>query len=182
MLKEMLQGMLLAILVVLLVVVHGNAATSTKLQNARTISLTGGATGTATSFDGSKNVSIPVTGLDMSKANAGVLPTTRGGTGQSALQKQTVTLAKSGKITFRKFGKVVYAIGVITTSSSMISSNAATLPSWAKPSDKNILSARDDTGNIVLLKVIPETDKCSITTMPDESPTERSAFLTYIVD
>ncbi len=118
----------------------------------------------------------------MSKANAGVLPTTRGGTGQSALQKQTVTLAKSGKITFRKFGKVVYAIGVITTSSSMISSNAATLPSWAKPSDKNILSARDDTGNIVLLKVIPETDKCSITTMPDESPTERSAFLTYIVD
>lgn len=39
----------------------GNAATATKLQNARTIGLTTGATGTATSFNGSANISIPVT-------------------------------------------------------------------------------------------------------------------------
>lgn len=47
--------------------VSGNAGTATKLQTARTISVSGGATGTATSFDGSKNISIPITALDASK-------------------------------------------------------------------------------------------------------------------
>lgn len=39
----------------------GNAATATKLQTARTISLGTGATGTATSFNGDSNITIPVT-------------------------------------------------------------------------------------------------------------------------
>lgn len=39
----------------------GNSATATKLQTARTISLGTGATGTATSFDGTGNITIPVT-------------------------------------------------------------------------------------------------------------------------
>lgn len=43
--------------------VSGNAGTATKLQTARTIALGTGATGTATSFDGSKNITIPVTGV-----------------------------------------------------------------------------------------------------------------------
>lgn len=117
----------------------------------------------------------------MSKANAGTLPINRGGTGQTAVQKQTVTLSKNGKVTFRKFGKVIYAIGTITTSSSMISSNNATLPSWAKPSDNNILGARDD-ADIALMKVIPETNLTSITSLPDSNPGQRTVFLTYIVD
>ena len=37
------------------------------LETARTFALTGGATGTATSFDGSGNVAIPVTSLDATK-------------------------------------------------------------------------------------------------------------------
>lgn len=41
--------------------VSGNAGTATKLQTARTIGLGTGATGTATSFDGSTNITIPVT-------------------------------------------------------------------------------------------------------------------------
>ena len=45
----------------------GNAGTATKLATAHTIALSGGATGTATSFDGSANISIPVTSLDASK-------------------------------------------------------------------------------------------------------------------
>lgn len=45
----------------------GNAASATKLQTARTIALSGGATGTATSFNGTANVAIPVTSLDASK-------------------------------------------------------------------------------------------------------------------
>ena len=63
--------------------VTGNAGTATKLQTARTIAISGGATGTATSFDGSANISIPVTALDVSKATAGTLSTARGGTGRT---------------------------------------------------------------------------------------------------
>ena len=41
----------------------GNSATATKLQTARTIGLGTGATGTATSFNGSANITIPVTDI-----------------------------------------------------------------------------------------------------------------------
>lgn len=41
--------------------VVGNASTSTTLQTARTINISGSVTGTATSFDGSANIIIPVT-------------------------------------------------------------------------------------------------------------------------
>lgn len=41
--------------------IAGNAGTATKLQTASTIALSGEVTGTATSFDGSGNISIPVT-------------------------------------------------------------------------------------------------------------------------
>lgn len=41
----------------------GNASTATKLATARTIGLDTGATGTATSFDGSNNITIPVTSV-----------------------------------------------------------------------------------------------------------------------
>lgn len=44
----------------------GNASSATKLQTARTIALSGGATGTATSFNGTANISIPVTKLSTS--------------------------------------------------------------------------------------------------------------------
>ena len=63
--------------------VTGNAGTATKLQTARTIAISGGATGTSTSFDGSANITIPVTALDVSKATAGTLSTARGGTGRT---------------------------------------------------------------------------------------------------
>jgi len=59
----------------------GNATTASRLITARTIAISGGATGTATSFDGSGNISIPITALDVSKATAGTLPLARGGTG-----------------------------------------------------------------------------------------------------
>lgn len=49
--------------------VTGNAGTATKLQTARTISLTGAVTGTATSFDGSKNITISTTAVDGTKVS-----------------------------------------------------------------------------------------------------------------
>lgn len=42
----------------------GNASSATKLATARTIALSGAATGTATSFNGSANITIPVTSLN----------------------------------------------------------------------------------------------------------------------
>ncbi|EJO31665.1 pyocin knob domain-containing protein [Achromobacter marplatensis] len=59
----------------------GNASTATKLATARTFSVTGGATAGGVAFDGSGNVALNVTALDVSKANAGTLPVARGGTG-----------------------------------------------------------------------------------------------------
>lgn len=52
----------------------GNAATATTLQTARTIALSGAATGTATSFNGSANITIPVTALNASNLSAGTVP------------------------------------------------------------------------------------------------------------
>lgn len=59
----------------------GNAATATKLAAARLFSITGGATAGGVSFDGTGNVALNVTALDVSKATAGTLPVARGGTG-----------------------------------------------------------------------------------------------------
>lgn len=52
----------------------GSANTATKLATARTIAISGGATGTATSFDGTGNISIPITGLNASNLNSGTVP------------------------------------------------------------------------------------------------------------
>ena len=55
-----------------------SAGTADKLATARTIAISGGATGTATSFDGSANITVPITALDPSKISgtvpAGKLP------------------------------------------------------------------------------------------------------------
>jgi len=61
--------------------VSGNAGTATKLQTARTVAMSGAVTGTATAFDGSANITIPTTAIDVSKATAGTLPLARGGLG-----------------------------------------------------------------------------------------------------
>jgi len=50
----------------------GNAATATKLAAKRTIALSGAATGTATGFDGSGNIIIPVTALSSSAITSAI--------------------------------------------------------------------------------------------------------------
>ena len=74
----------------------GNAATATKLQTARNIALSGGATGSA-SFNGSANANINVTGLNVSKANSGTLPIARGGTGNSTGNAATATKLQTAR-------------------------------------------------------------------------------------
>lgn len=60
--------------------VTGNAATATSaasLTTARTIALSGAATGTATSFNGSANITIPVTALNATNLTTGTVPDAR---------------------------------------------------------------------------------------------------------
>jgi len=61
----------------------GNATSATQWATARTITVTGGVTGTTSSFDGSGDATLvtTLTDLDAAKITAGTLPVTRGGTG-----------------------------------------------------------------------------------------------------
>lgn len=61
--------------------ISGNAATATKLATPRTIAISGKVTGTATSFDGSGNITINATGLSIA---AGDVPTLNQNTTGSA--------------------------------------------------------------------------------------------------
>ena len=63
----------------------GNAASSTKLKTGRKIGISGAVTGTPTLFDGTTDITIPTTALDVSKATAGTLPVARGGTGVTTI-------------------------------------------------------------------------------------------------
>lgn len=54
-----------------------NASSATKLKTARTIALSGGVTGTATSFDGTANITIPVTSVTGSKVTGTVPAATK---------------------------------------------------------------------------------------------------------
>lgn len=55
----------------------GTADTALRLFSPRTIALSGGATGTATQFDGSANIIIPITEVDASKITKGTIPAAR---------------------------------------------------------------------------------------------------------
>jgi hypothetical protein len=70
----------------------GNATTATTLQTTRTIGLSGGATGTATSFNGGADITIPVTALDADKITSGTLSVDR-------LGATSITDAKLAQIT-----------------------------------------------------------------------------------
>ena len=82
--------------------ITGNASTATTLQTARTISMSGAITGTATSFDGSANITIPTT-----------VSTTQGGIiyGSSATAYGTTAAGTSGYI---------------------LSSNGTSAPTWVE--------------------------------------------------
>jgi hypothetical protein len=58
----------------------GNASTATSaatLTTARTIAISGGVTGTATSFNGSANITIPITAMNASSLSTGTVPDAR---------------------------------------------------------------------------------------------------------
>jgi hypothetical protein len=75
--------------------VSGSAATANTLTTARTIAISGNVTGTATSFDGSGNISIPVTAIDAAGITAGTLGVGRGGTGATTLNSEAVIIGNT---------------------------------------------------------------------------------------
>lgn len=71
-----------------------NAETATRLATPSTISIGTGVTGTATSFNGSENITIPVTAINATYITSGTIPSsdrlptipvTKGGTGAATL-------------------------------------------------------------------------------------------------
>lgn len=79
----------------------GNASTATKLATPRSINIIGPVTSTAVNFDGSANVSIAITDIDMSSsAISGILPVEKGGTGvNTKTGTGSVVLSNSPELT-----------------------------------------------------------------------------------
>ena len=106
----------------------GTATAATKLATARNIAISGGATGTATAFDGSANITIPITALNMGQASAGTLAIARGGTGRT-----------DGKVTALATARNIALTGAVTGSASFDGSANASIATtlvasaWAKP-------------------------------------------------
>ena len=81
----------------------GNASTATKLATARTIALSGAATGTATSFDGSADISIAVTSLDAAKLSGTASIST---TGNAATATKLATARTINGVSFDGSGNI----------------------------------------------------------------------------
>lgn len=96
-----------------------SATKAGQLTTARTIAISGGATGTATSFDGTANITIPVTALDVSKANAGTLAVARGGTGATSLAN--VTVGKATALNVSSTSAIAITAGVQFISTTILS-------------------------------------------------------------
>ena len=92
--------------------ITGNAATATKLQTPRNISLTGAATGTATAFDGSMAISIPVTDLNASNLSSGIIPDARlSPSVVNTTGAQTIVGAKTFETSINMDGNTITNVG-----------------------------------------------------------------------
>jgi hypothetical protein len=117
----------------------GTASNATVLQNARTIALQDGATGTATSFNGSANISIPVTALNASVLSAGTVPSARisgGYTGITQVGTLTAGVWNATAITDTYLATISTAGKVSNSATTATNSNGA-----------NSIVARDASGN-----------------------------------
>lgn len=95
----------------------GIIGSATSLFTPRTIALTGGVTGTATAFDGSKNIQIPVTAVNPNNLST-VVPISKGGTGASSAANARTALEAGYTIrrTITTTGAGWYRIAATTVS------------------------------------------------------------------
>lgn len=100
----------------------GSAAT---LTTARTIGISGAVTGTATSFNGSANITIPITAVDLtSTAYTGILGVDHGSTGQSSYAVGDL-LQASGTTALSK-------LAAVATGNVLLSGGVGVVSSWGK--------------------------------------------------
>lgn len=88
--------MLQVIQVVLVVAVLVMLGSATKLQTARKIGINGGAIGTATTFDGSKDITIPVSLINPDYLSK-VVPVSKGGTGNTTGNATSATKLQTSR-------------------------------------------------------------------------------------
>ena len=110
------------------------ADTALRLFTARTISISDGATGTATQFDGSANITIPITEIDATKITKGLIPSARiptlnqSTTGNAATATKLATPRKINGVSFDGTGDInldVYNKSEVDTA---ISNATSTIP------------------------------------------------------
>jgi hypothetical protein len=118
----------------------GTAANATVLQTARTIALQDGVTGTATSFDGSTNISIPVTAINASVINIGTLANART-TGSSANGANTLVLRDATGS---------FSTNLISANGSLLTAlNASSITSGTLANDRTTASSSNSAFTIV---------------------------------
>lgn len=93
--------------------ITGNAETASKLETARTIDLAGYISGTAVKFDGSKDISLEVTRIDVNNENDDVLngkvSIKHGGTGRDdGASADVIVDSYSGKVKASEYGQIGY--------------------------------------------------------------------------
>ena len=109
--------------------VSGNAGSATKLATARTIGITGAVTGTATSFDGTKNISIDVTKLNLEDSGVtGELPISHGGTGRTDGKAAALVTARTISLTGAVTGSTTFDGSKNVSISTNIGSINGTVP------------------------------------------------------
>ena len=117
----------------LLAMLDDNVASATILANARTFSITGGATGTAQSFNGSSDVAIPVTSLDATKLTGTAPVDTTGNAATATTLQDARTIALSGKVTGTATsfnGSANISIPVTAVTADTCTGNSATATKW----------------------------------------------------
>jgi hypothetical protein len=129
----------------------GTASNATVLQTARTIALQDGVTGTATSFNGSANISIPVTAINASVINTGTIANARTTASSSNGASTIVSRGASGEFaagtitaTFSGDGSAVTGLNASNISSGTLA-NARTTASSSNGA--STIVARDASGN-----------------------------------
>jgi hypothetical protein len=133
--------------------VSGNAGTATKLATARTISLSGAVTGSATAFDGSSNITIPIIAMDVGAATSGVLAVARGGTGvTTATGSGSVVLSASPTLTGTLTAGAINASGDVVLNANQKSyywtDASGSHPFFGCQNDNNlVLYGTDSTGS-----------------------------------
>ena len=103
------------------------AGSANRLTSARTFSITGGATAAAQNFDGTTNIALNVTDLDVSKVSAGTLAIAHGGTGKTSWTKYGIVYASAAN--------TLGQLGIGQAGQILMSNGNTAAPTWVAPDD-----------------------------------------------